>query len=285
MSDSLGQRLHELNKNLGFARERILGRENELAEASAKVLVHAGNTAAHKFETHATSHVIAAANGEGAAKWNPPHADEVIDVGTITAELRSKSDPIRRAAIAEYGAALAAISKKVGVPISWDVTNPLVGAVYAGAAQHVHDIADTTRLGIMRTIKAAYEEGLTISDTATAIRGAMKEATPARARLIARCELAAVANGGSLAVARIYSEATGETLWKRWAVAPGADFPRHELVADLDGQSRLLTEPFDVDGALLEFPADPGGPPDETANCRCVMLMLDSRDAESPTPS
>jgi hypothetical protein len=231
--------LGELNRSLDVARVRILGREAELAEASAKVLVRAGNSAAQRFEQRTTAHVIASANG-GPPKWTPPHSDEVVDVAAIVAELRSKSDRIRKAAIAEYGAALAATAKEVGVPMNWHLTNPLVGEVYAGAAKHVHDIADTTRLGIMKTIKAAYEEGLTISDTAKAIRAAMKEATPARARLIARTELAALAQGGSLAAAKIYSEATGDVLFKRWITAPGADYPRHEDVLDLDGQTRAL---------------------------------------------
>jgi len=40
----------------------------------------------------------------------------------------------------------------------------------------------------------------------------------------------------------------------------------HELV---DGQIRLIGEPFHVGGALLDYPGDPSGPLEETANCRC----------------
>jgi hypothetical protein len=268
--------LAELNAALAASRDRILAREDELAAASNAVLVGAANKAERRFKVKVLNHVAAAANGNGPPPWTAPHADEIVDVPAIVAGLRAESDPIRRAAINSYGAALAGIADKIGIPLDWSLTNPLVAAALAGAAQHVGHIAQTTQLNLMRIVRESYEQGLSIEDTAKAIGMGMRTASPVRARLIARCELAAIANGGSLAAARIYSEATGQTLWKRWAVAPGADFPRHELVADLDGQSRVLSEPFDVDGAALEFPADPSGPPDETANCRCVMLMLGS---------
>ncbi len=38
---------------------------------------------------------------------------------------------------------------------------------------------------------------------------------------------------------------------------------------DANGQRRLLNEPFDVGGALLQWPADAGGPLREIINCRC----------------
>jgi hypothetical protein len=38
---------------------------------------------------------------------------------------------------------------------------------------------------------------------------------------------------------------------------------------DANGQVRKLNEPYEVGGALLQWPADAGGPLSETINCRC----------------
>jgi hypothetical protein len=81
----------------------------------------------------------------------------------------------------------------------------------------------------MKTIKVAYEEGLTIPDAAKAIRVAMREASPVRARLIARTELAALAQGGSLAAAKIGAKrpairSINAGKWHRARTGPGTNF-------------------------------------------------------------
>jgi hypothetical protein len=276
--------LADLNAALSIARTRILAREDELAAVSEAVLVRAGETGARRFRVKVLRHVAASANGKGkTASWSPPHQDEVLDVAAVVQELRRKSDPIRRSAIAEYGVELAALSDVVGVPINWDVTNPLVAAALAGAAEHVGHIGATTRLNLMRTIVASHDAGLTVEETAKAIVAGARAASLSRARLIAITELSAVANGGALAAAKVFSSATGIVLWKRWQVAEGADFPRHEDVGDLDGQVRPLDGLFDVSGSPMDHPGDASGPPDEVCRCRCDMLMVVSPIAHRGT--
>jgi hypothetical protein len=118
---------------------------------------------------------------------------------------------------------------------------------------------------------------LSISDTATAITTAMATAAPVRARLIATTELAAVSNGGAVAATKIVANATGDTYWKRWAVAPGAEWPRHEDVPELDGQVRALDAPFDVDGEQMMYPGDPAGTPENVCRCRRVVLFANEQ--------
>jgi multidrug efflux pump subunit AcrA (membrane-fusion protein) len=45
----------------------------------------------------------------------------------------------------------------------------------------------------------------------------------------------------------------------------------HDLV---DGQQVAINQAFDVMGVPLEFPGDPGGPPEEIINCRCTMIPV-----------
>jgi hypothetical protein len=67
--------------------------------------------------------------------------------------------------------------------------------------------------------------------------------------------------------------ATGSKYLKRWLTAPGADSPRHDLVPDLDGQTRGLDEPFDVNGYPGDYPGDPDLPPEESIACRCTCVF------------
>lgn len=198
--------------------------------------------------------------------WVPPAGDEVIDVQAVVAKFRGKTDPVRQAVVESVMKPMLA-----GAGIAWDATNPLTAGVLAQSGSQIVGIAETTQLNVMRTIKESYEAGLTIPDTAKAIRAGMRDATPARALLIARTELVGAVNGGSLAATQIVASATGETYMKEWLTAPGAPYPRHELYDGLDHQVQTLDGYFDVGGAQLQFPGDPAGPPEEVCNCRCAV--------------
>lgn len=66
-----------------------------------------------------------------------------------------------------------------------------------------------------------------------------------------------------------HSVATGsrlqlEKIWQ--AITDDRTRPTH---LDANGQRRLLNDPFDVGGAVLQWPADAGGQLSEIINCRC----------------
>lgn len=206
----------------------------------------------------------------GPPPWHPPHPDEVVDVDEIIGRLRTKGDPVRRTAIRQ--AALPALGE---VGLDFDITNPFVNAVLDKTGAEVVNIAETTRLNILRIIRDGYEQGLTIPDTATAIREGMKDASEFRSTMIARTEMQALASGGSHAAMQIVAEETGIEYQKVWLTAPGADHPRHEEYDDLDGQTVALDDYFDVGGAKLAYPSDPDGPPEETIQCRCTLSYVE----------
>lgn len=212
----------------------------------------------------------------GPARWTAPAGSELVDVEALAQTLRTRTDPVRQALVAST---MTPSLEQAG--LSFDVTNPLTAKALASTGQHIVDISDTTRANVMAIVRTAYEEGLSIDDTATAIQVGMFEASADRARVIARTELIGAVNGGSLAATQVVASATGVAYVKEWMTAPGARYPRHELYDDLDGQQQPLDAPFDVAGAQLMHPGDPSGPPEEIIQCRCAMKYVEPDSDES----
>lgn len=92
-----------------------------------------------------------------------------------------------------------------------------------------------------------------------------------RAKVIARTETNRAWNAGVLAAAQYYEPPTGRGWTKTW----DADLDGHERPAHrrADGQTRGLTDTFQVGGEDLRFPGDPAGSPANVINCRCKMTI------------
>lgn len=100
----------------------------------------------------------------------------------LPAELRGRTDPIRQAFVK---AVMTPALEQAG--LTWDITNPLAADVISRAGAHVVGISQTTQDDLMNVINVAHEQGLSIPDTAKAIRAHMAEASNVRATMIARC--------------------------------------------------------------------------------------------------
>jgi hypothetical protein len=218
-----------------------------------------------------------------AASWTPPYPDELIDVNALVAQILAKTEPVRKAMIEQT---MTPALEQAG--LSWDVSNPLTAQMLAVSASQVTNIAMTTRANLMKIIGSAYQNGLTVPQTAGLIRDGMKAASKVRSTMIARTELARAVNGGSLAATQLVASVTGQKYNKVWHTAPGARYPRHEDYAGLDGQTVPQDATFEVGGDQLQFPGDPNGEPGETINCRCTLTYAEvaaGEEAALQTPS
>ncbi len=234
--------------------------------------------AATRFSANATEHLTAAGEGPG---WTPPADDEVLELDEIMRGLRGKTDPVRQSAVADYFAAFGSSPGIRGLRASWDVTNPLIAAHLERTGSQITEVSETTRKNVRAIISRAYAEGLSIPDTAAAIRSSGFVLSESRAQLIARTEFVGLVNGGSVAAVEVVTRETGDTYMKRWLTAPGAEYPRHEDYENLDGQTVPLDGMFDVGGELLAYPGDPDGEPAEVCNCRCDLEYVEQRGPDS----
>lgn len=257
---------HNRTVRRGYRHADLL--EPRLAAILKPILDQAGAYAASAFTEHVTDHMTAAA---GPTPWTPPPPNHLIDVPALVALIRKKTGPVREAFLA---AVMAPTLKAAG--IAFDVSSPFAGKVLAQSASQIVHIAETTQANVMRIIAAAHENGLSIPETARAIRAGMREASGSRATLIARTELAGVSNGGSLAATQMIASELGIGYSKSWLTADGAKYPRHEDYEGLDGQTVALDEAFDVGGNALQFPGDPDGDVEDVANCRCTLVYVEA---------
>lgn len=92
-----------------------------------------------------------------------------------------------------------------------------------------------------------------------------------RANVITRTETNRAWNAGVLAAAQYYEPPTGRGWVKVWDTdVDGHERPEHKKA---EGQTRALTDTFQVGGEDLRFPGDPAGSPWNVINCRCSMTI------------
>lgn len=144
---------------------------------------------------------------------------------------------------------------------------------------------------IVRELESGHALGESIPDLSTRVQRVLtatgSEYWPSRARTVARTETLGAVNAGAFAGAVRDAETRGDLApMKVWlATEDTRTRPTH---TEADGQRTLLTSPFRVGGAQLQFPGDPRGPANEVINCRCTFLpvtlgdVIDWTDRQDP---
>lgn len=159
---------------------------------------------------------------------------------------------------------------QAGVDLTFNMADPrVIEWVEQKTLNLVTTVHDTSKDKLRRILTQAVEEGKSINETAKGI-GELFDGFDYRAKRIARTEVISAHNNGSIEGYRQSDAVEG----KEWLVAAGAQTPRHELYAGLDGQVRALDAPFDVQGSLMQYPGDPAGGAEDVINCRCTVLPV-----------
>lgn len=158
------------------------------------------------------------------------------------------------------------INRAVGRPISDPVGEQTASELaMKNARNQLVNIGDDLWSDAQDELTEGMQEGESIPTLAKRVMGAVDVAAP-RAEVIARTEIIRASNSGSIMTMR----ASGLVVRKKWLATPDA----RTRVTHREANDQLvgLDDPFIVGGSTLDHPGDPLGPPEETINCRCVML-------------
>lgn len=122
-------------------------------------------------------------------------------------------------------------------------------------------INQTTRDKLQTTLQDGYVKGESIDELAKRVESVYSEAAGYRSDMIARTEIIAASNAGSLDGMK----ESGVVEEKEWLTA--GDERVRETHAEANGQVVKLGAKFKVGDSEMEYPGDPEGDADETINC------------------
>lgn len=163
------------------------------------------------------------------------------------------TDPRRGRRLPQY-ATVQRILEESGLPVA--VYNDVRDLLKRSIAEGWGDRKTKIELGRLLHVSKSRDE--TTSAYAARLRSAARTAATANAaHRMATSDLARKRGG------------------LRWMTVHDARVrPSH---VEADGQIQELGHPYHVGKALLAYPGDPAGPPEETINCRCILIPTDAR--------
>ncbi len=194
---------------------------------------------------------------------------DVARVFDVEEEERLWAEGLREA----YAATVAAGGKhgldQLGLDLVFDVTNPRVReAIERTLWDFTREVTYTTQQALAEVLRRAVDEGQSIPQLSDAISELYEGFKGARAELIARTESLKAFNLGTM---EGYQQARVEK--RGWLSTMDPPRAREEHMA-LHGTELPMSEPFDVDGAMMMYPGDPAGPPEQVCNCRCTIYPV-----------
>lgn len=241
----------EFNAALAKARDEMLVEtEAPLARIYLRVIRRFGRRAADAYKRQS----IVAAGGA--------RHDELYDPDELTREVTQETLRLRRASVERM---IGNVVATVGV--SFDVAPLLVPSLLDHIGIRARDLNASMQDVLRRTIETAVADGLSVPDTAAAIKAGVNGMAGYTATMLARTDLIGLANGGSIVAAR---EVLPEGATKTWLSSEDDRVrPTHE---DADGQTVPIDAQFEVGDDLLDYPGDPSGSDEEVINCRCTVI-------------
>lgn len=244
----------EWNRALRIGAARAMTMKPRIIRTNARLLSRFARMAADRLLEHG---VVAAPTD-----WVVPHDADALFPEAWARELDQANSALREALLA---ASLGELAAELGV--RFDLKNPVMAGALEQAGRHITNVAESQRLEIMRLLNLSWEAGESIQQAAARLTAEGTISATTRATMVARTEIIGTTNGASLAAARGW----GVMQHKVWMTASGAKHPRHSTYFELDGQTRMLDEPFNVGGYQMDYPGDSSGPAREVVNCRCTV--------------
>lgn len=137
-------------------------------------------------------------------------------------------------------------------------------------------LAETTRNEIRTALSEAYDQTLSVDQTARYVRKKVNgEISKSRATLIARTEATTATNLGKEQGAKSWLSEQGQKGYKQWlGRADSKERPTHIA---LNNRIIPMEDNFEVGGELAQYPGDDGLSADERCNCRCTTLYMSER--------
>lgn len=267
----------EFNAAMRAAERVALMEEEKLAAEYLRALHAAARASARWFSANTitadTTPITAASD------WTPPEVGNPNPDPYLDGARRQ-----REQAAARIEQTLTARMNGLGISFDPDVFKVFSPDLLEGLAQHANQaFSDVMRQDTAIAIRDSFDKGLSVPDTAKAIREKVAGVGPAHATMLARTDLIGLANGGSFMAARMVYPDPGQV--KTWLSTPDARTrPTH---AAAGGQTVPLEAPFRVGGYDLMYPGDGQAPPAEVIQCRCTFTVADGprqRPAPEPAP-
>lgn len=143
-------------------------------------------------------------------------------------------------------------------------------------------VPDSVYADVRGLTMKAVSDGWSIDNLSAQVHGVLAESGAElwrnRAVTVARTEALAAYNGGKFASFKTQALSLGDLGWQKIWLATHDHRTRftHTGPGGGDLQRVALLEPFSIGGASMMYPGDPEGPPSETINCRCTVLMVEA---------
>jgi Phage Mu protein F like protein len=252
---------------------RAMGQAALESEAALAVVYERGLAAMGRYYASLFANTVLTA----AADWVPPAGAPEFDSERALAASREQREEAARAIEDAFRRGVNDLAISFD-PADFQIFSPDLLVSLGQHAGANFDAAGTKALG--EVVAESFNAGLSVPDTAKAIRARFADVSRSSATMLARTDLIGLANGGSHMAARKVFENRPEVT-KEWLNAHDARVrPTH---AEAGGQEVPLDGAFRVGGFDLMYPGDPQGPPQEVINCRCTFTVGDGLTASADT--
>ena len=225
-----------------------------LTRAYGRTLRAAGRRAAGRMRQ---IHPITAAADQQPPNWTPPPAGQLIDQQELEADTQRKTAKLHRQMLTA-----SASSAMQPFDISFDIHAPTSQAILDAIAARIQGtITSAIEEQITEAIQEGFANGYSVDRVARNIVTATDKISKVRADMLARTDLNALSNAGSLLGATTADAASTKT----WLATE--DERTRETHADADGQTVAINDTFTVGGESAQYPGDPDLSWEESANC------------------